>query len=85
MDEMIAASSEPTSVEITLFTIIFQGIGYIFMMGVANLCYLLGAKIEKYLKLKNPEDYRKLTYNLGFWGSFALPFSIPTLIVIIYG
>jgi hypothetical protein len=33
--------------EITIFTTLFQAVGYLFMMGIANLCYGLGPLSER--------------------------------------
>lgn len=69
--------------EITLFTLFFQGFGYLMMMGLANLCYYMGV----YLDLNNPENSEKLRkdlFKLGFWFSFLLPFSIPIMLLISY-
>ena len=69
--------------EITLFTIFFQGFGYVVMMGFANLCYNMGV----YLDLNHPENsekFRKDLFKLGFWFSFLLPFSIPIMLLISY-
>lgn len=69
--------------EITLFTLFFQGFGYLMMMGLANLCYNMGV----YLDLNNPENsekFRKDLFKLGFWFSFLLPFSIPIMLLISY-
>jgi len=70
--------------EITSFTIFFQGIGYLFMMGVANLFYGLGAYVDRHYNRTNDERFRQRLFNLGYWFSFALPFLIPLLIVIVY-
>ena len=70
--------------EITLFTISFQGIGYLFMMGVANLFYGLGAYVDRNCNKTNDEQFRRRLFNLGYWFSFALPFLIPLLIVMVY-
>ena len=70
--------------EITLFTIIFQGIGYLIMMGIANLLYNMGAYSEKIIKPKNIDEYRNRTFNLGFWFSCGLPFLIPLILLITY-
>lgn len=69
--------------EITLFTLFFQGFGYLMMMGLANLCYYM----RVYLDLNNPENSEKLRkdlFKLGFWFSFLLPFSIPIMLLISY-
>lgn len=64
----------------TLFTTIFQGVGYLIMIGVANLCYFLGPVSERLIRPEDPEKYRRTSYRLGFWFSVLLPFSIPTLL-----
>ena len=69
--------------EINLFTLFFQGFGYLMMMGLANLCYNMGV----YLDLNNPENsekFRKDLFKLGFSFSFLLPFSIPIMLLISY-
>ncbi len=69
--------------EITLFTMIFQGIGYLVMMLVANVCYSLGAAYDQATNKQGDLATSQWFYNLGFWFSFALPFSIPILLVIL--
>ncbi|PHN93676.1 hypothetical protein CSC80_12230 [Maribacter sp. 6B07] len=71
-------------VEITLFTIIFQGIGYLIMMGIANIFYNIGAFSEDLIKPKNIELYRNRTFNIGFWFSCGLPFLIPIILLFTY-
>lgn len=70
--------------EITILTILFQGIFYLIMMGIANICYNLGPFVEKILKPKNLDQYRRTAFSLGFWGSVALPFSVPVWMLINY-
>ncbi len=70
--------------EITLFTTFFQGLGYLFMMGIANLFYGLGNYVDGQFNKTNDERFRQRLFNLGFWFSFALPFSIPLLILVQY-
>jgi hypothetical protein len=69
--------------EITLFTIIFQGIGYLIMMGIANLLYYLGPIAEKTIEPNNVSRFRTITFGLGYWGSILLPFFIPILLLIL--
>ena len=73
-------------VEITLFTTIFQGVGYLFMMALANICYFLGPVTESIVKPIDPQRFRSITFGLGYWGSVMLPFVIPAslLIMIIF-
>jgi hypothetical protein len=70
--------------EITLFTIFFQGVGYLIMMGIANIFYGLGSIIDSRFNKGNKENFRKRVFNLGFWFSFCLPFLIPVGVVIKY-
>ena len=76
-------SNARKDVEVTVFTIAFQGMGYLFCMAIANVCYQLGPLSERWLHPKNPASYRRITFALGFWFSFALPFSIPMLLTIL--
>jgi hypothetical protein len=70
--------------EVTLFALFFQGVGYLFMMLVANLFYNLGAVVDKHYNKDGSEAFRKRLFNLGFWFSMGLPFLIPALIVVVY-
>jgi hypothetical protein len=63
-----------------LFTTIFQGVAYLFMMVLANLCYWLGQLSERIIKPTDVDRYRRITFGLGFWLSVLLPFSIPVLL-----
>jgi hypothetical protein len=67
--------------EITLFTIIVQGIGFLCAVLVANVCYLLGPLAERVVAPGDVERFRLSTYRLGFWFSVALPFLIPALVL----
>lgn len=70
--------------EITLFTIFFQGIGYLVMIVFANLFYSLGVKHDLNYNKENTDDFRKNLFNLGFWFSVSLPFLAPLIGVISY-
>ncbi len=63
--------------EITVFTTLFQGVGYLFFIGVANVFYFLGYISEKLPRMRNLDSHRKMAYALGFWLSVALPFLVP--------
>ena len=69
--------------EITPFTMFFQGVGYLFMIGVANVCYFLGPLSERVVCPADPERYRRICYWLGLWFSVLLPFSIPGLLAVL--
>ncbi len=66
--------------EVTIFTTLFQGVGYLFMIGIANVFYLLGPLSERIVHPRDPERYRRICFRLGFWFSVLLPFSIPALV-----
>src|SRR5262245_61881390 len=70
--------------EITLFTTAFQGIGYLICVAIANLFYNLGQWSEALVKPRDAVKYRRRVFNLGFWFSVTLPFSIP-LIIFVFG
>lgn len=81
---IVLKSSENWDGEITIFTLFFQGIGYLIMIGLANLFYNLGAISERIIKPNNIFEYRNRTYNLGFWFSVCLPFIIPISLLVYY-
>jgi hypothetical protein len=71
--------------EITLFTIGFQGIGYLFAMGVANVLFGLGALCEEFFRPKNRARWRRTLFTLGLSFSVALPFLVPVLVALRLG
>jgi MFS family permease len=73
----------PSQIKVTPFTTLFQGVGYLFMMGFANVCYFLGPLSECLIRPLNVEQYRQICYRLGFWFSVLLPFSIPVLLTVL--
>jgi lipopolysaccharide export LptBFGC system permease protein LptF len=70
--------------EITLYTIVFQSIGYLLMIFIANIFYKLGHNVDTMYNKDNNEQFRQRLFNLGYWFSFALPFLIPIMIIIRY-
>lgn len=69
--------------EINLFTTAFQAVGYLFMMGIANVCYFLGPFSERFVKPQDVGRYRRIAFRLGFWFSVLLPFGIPATLAIL--
>lgn len=63
--------------EVTAFTLFGQGIGYLIMIGTANVLYNLGPLSEKWVKPAYPQRYRHICYQCGFWFSVLLPSAIP--------
>jgi hypothetical protein len=74
--------SNETEFEITVFTTLVQGVGYLFMMGLANIFYFLGPLSERFVRPSDPERYRRICFRLGFWFSVLLPFTIPSYLAI---
>lgn len=70
--------------DITLFTIAFQGIGYLIMIVFANLFYSLGVTEDLNHNKENTDDFRKNLFNLGFWFSVSLTFLAPLWLLISY-
>ena len=62
-----------------LSTTLFLGIGFLVLMGIANICYLAGPALEAWLRPADTDQFRKSAYALGFWGSIAVPFIAPAL------
>ncbi|HEV2730977.1 MAG TPA: hypothetical protein VGV15_13165 [Terriglobales bacterium] len=61
--------------EITIFTIFFQAVGYLFMMGVANVLYYLGPFSEKIIKPSRIANFRKMAFRFaqGFGSRLQSP------------
>jgi len=77
----LVGSSLIPDFEITLFTIFFQSIGYVIMILIANVFYDLGELIDLNHNENGKKDFRNRSYQIGFWFSCALPFSIPLLLL----
>jgi len=60
-------------------TTLILGVLYLLLIGVANICYLIGPALEAWLKPADPRGFRRRAYSLGFWGSVAAPFAFPAL------
>ena len=82
--KIVTNESNYLDLDITIFTLFFQAIGYLIMIGIANLFYSLGSISERIIKPKNPEKYRNITFKIVFWFSFGLPFLVPLNLFIIY-
>jgi hypothetical protein len=58
-----------------------RALAFLVVMGVANICYLIGPLGEAWLKPAEPQRYRDTAYAMGFWGSVALPFVFPLAVL----
>lgn len=56
---------------------LFLGTLYLAVIGVANVCFLIGPLGEAWLKPADPQSYRRTAFAMGLWGSVALPFLFP--------
>ena len=56
---------------------IFLGTAFLVVMGLANICYLLGPAIEGWTKPLDVDRYRRNAYAMGLWGSLAVPAVFP--------
>jgi hypothetical protein len=46
-------------------------------VGLANLCYSVGARVELFLRPRNPEAFRRRAFSIGVAVSVALPWLVP--------
>jgi hypothetical protein len=58
---------------------LFMGVGFLVLMGAANVCYVLGPIMESLVKPADSVRYRRTTFAMGFRGSVALPFAVPAV------
>jgi hypothetical protein len=79
VDRGISVGAMPDA-EITLFTTAFQGVAYLFMMAIANVCYFAEPLSESLIKPQNVERHRRMTFQFGLWFSVLLPFAIPLIV-----
>jgi hypothetical protein len=56
---------------------LFLGTGFLVLMGVANVCFLLGPAVEGWVRPADVERYRRTAWAMGLMGSAALPFVFP--------
>ena len=74
------SSKLPMEIDVTIFTILFQAVGYFFYILVANIFYCLGALSEGLPRMRSLESYRETAFTFGFWLSVTLPFLEPLLL-----
>ena len=53
------------------------GLGFLVVMGAANICFLAGPALEAWLKPADPARFRAAAWRMGLWGSAAVPFLFP--------
>jgi hypothetical protein len=80
--DIINAADPSQADEFSGLVLVFQGIGYLFMMFVANICFFLGPLSERWVHPDDVVAYREKAFHFGFWCSLALPFAIPVLLLI---
>jgi hypothetical protein len=68
--------------EVTFFTLLFQGILFVIGLGVANVCYFFGPLSEKFLRPRNVVAFRRWAFRAGTSFSLLLIF-LPVLLNLI--
>lgn len=58
---------------------IFLGATFLIVIGVANICYLVGPFAETVLRPADRDQFRRTAFRMGLWGSVALPFLFPLI------
>lgn len=71
-------------IEITIFTLFFQAVGFLVMVGIANLLYSLGYLADRSFNKTNSDKFRIRLFYFGTGFCVLLPLTIPTLAVINY-
>jgi hypothetical protein len=73
--------------EVTVFTTVMQALGYLVFLGLANLCFGLGAIVEDIIKVtpSTVSGYRRIAFALGMAVSVAMPLAIPVMLVLMHG
>lgn len=56
---------------------LFLGAVFLAVMGVANVCYLLGPAVEGWIRPTDVDRYRKNAFAMGLWGSLVVPALFP--------
>lgn len=67
---------------VTLSLTLAQGLAFLIIMAVANVCFLIGPVSETVLRPDDRDAYRRRMFGLGFWFSVALPFVFPALMLV---
>jgi len=82
--EIWAPRNDP-DFEITAFTILFQGVGYLFCIGAANVVFFVGPAVEQIISESSLYNYRRWAFGAGVVFSVLLPMLVPLLFYFEYG
>lgn len=63
--------------EFEMLSLLGAPIAFAIGVGLANLCYSVGAGVELLLRPRNPEAFRHRAFTLGLAFSVALPWIVP--------
>lgn len=80
--EFCGRTHADVDVEITLFSLVGQAMAFALFLAVANACYGLGAVVERRMKPRDGETFRRRLYTLGLIFSMALPWAIPVSLAV---
>ena len=61
------------------YTVMWQGLIYVFYMVAANVLYLTGSVVESIIKPTPLDDFRRHAWRLGLFASVALPLIVATV------
>lgn len=75
---------DSSEIEITIFHIFFQGMGYLVMMAFANIIYYGVSRLELLSKKEDVMELRTKIYKTFFLISCSLPFLIPLFLFFYY-
>ncbi len=56
---------------------LFLGVGYLILMGFANVVFLIGPAVEGWTGPRAAAGYRRIAFPAVLWGAFILPFAMP--------
>ena len=68
--------------EINIFFIPFQMVVYAVYMGMANVCYYLGAFVERRVAVSQREVFRRRAFAAGCALAFGVPFLVPLNLIV---
>ena len=76
------AKCQGPELEIAPLTLVYQALGYMAAMALANLLYSLGPVAESWLKPARVDTFRRWVFGSGFATSCALPLVAPLLYLV---
>jgi hypothetical protein len=69
----------PEEYEFTYSSLMFQGVQYIVVLILGNLCYSLGLAIDRKFNKSHSDRFRRALFSVGLWFSCLVPLIFPLL------